>query len=283
MAATAQASVPAAATAAAAATPSHDPDEHLEMGITLAGMAETLKRIGFPFILDGVYHDGTYKRVESTSGWITKAFGDGFVEVSGERKFVGTGYDLCQCIEDYQAKTGNPAFSMNEMAFKEKQGFVNSKATVFFSHQQQFSVGETLKSMKEGLLQALELWARDISRHSGDLIGTERYLTHYDAHNEQMRKLFGEREEQGDIQVVSHTCNYNTEDRSYYHIKYWQVVKVYDGWWWVDYFVLRQCQDDFEVERIYAVIGRIGFTMVEAAFSNCGHLLSRARQCATMV
>merc|ERR1712232_876149 len=78
------------------------------------------------------------------------AYGDGFEEVLGERVFVGTGYDLAECIRAWLKDNEKTELSVCEVLLAEGSPHVK-KPTLFHSHQQRLPIGTTFINMLSGM------------------------------------------------------------------------------------------------------------------------------------
>ena len=145
-----------------------------------------------------------------------------------------TGYDCASVVKDWLRSHGKAHLSVCEVLLNEPpDGFGDLRdevgpVTVFYSHLQSRGVHDTLACMNAGCqTYARQLFAsnsQSLPEYSEELLETEH-----------MNSI-----------VFSWTRH-----------RHWK------GKWWVDFFSLRQCHNDFNVQSIRALIKEVGLTMAE--------------------
>jgi len=219
-----------------------EPNSHLRLGITIQGMEEFLRRIGFyntdayvdsnRKIYSGAYAD-TYTRSDELA-WATELHGP--IERDGLRirRSTVTGYDCVSAMKHWLRSHGKSHLSVCEVLLHEApKGFEDLRnevgpASVFYSHLQSRGIHDTLACVNS----SCQTYARELFRS--------------------VRQALPEYSE--DLLETEHM---NSITFSRLRHRHWI------GKWWVDFFSLRQCHNDFNVQSIRALIKEVGLTVAE--------------------
>jgi len=218
--------------------------EHLLLSITEAGVVDFLRRIDFPFQYNdcgsSTYsHKGFYVRNEGRLGWVTKLYGP--VEYRADGSVVAsslTGYDLADTIRSWLEFVGQEGASVCEVLLAE-----GTQARL------------RLRERRAGLpaipaLPAVRRNPHSFNSHVQFLpIGSTLYEGFCRGAMRMNWKSGNKYLPRG---IEPSDCE-NVRSQIY---------------WWLDYFVLRQCKHDFSPFAIHEVIKYIGHTNVELDTKN---------------
>lgn len=229
--------------------------DHFRLGIRKRGMERFMQDIGYP---------DKYIRSEKMS-WITEGYGDTL-----------TGYDAGVAIRSWLKDSGNAEKSVCEVRRDGGDPDVGI-AEVFLSHIQLLRMEDALETMD----RATKIFANSMASKCCEIeqqVVKEKVVIHHSSEwDDEMAALWSKYPNLVESHVAKVVdAKKQSQSSSVWGIDWGKVdypaevhfeltlsngipVPIY----WVDYCVLRQCQKDFDIDRVQDIIGRIGCTLVE--------------------